>query len=133
MSGCSRACGTVEVIKMREILFRGKRKDNGEWIEGSLLNFRENTYIITLREKPWANVRKANNDVLDSIKETATAMQKGLIKINPAIKEWKTEAEGYVWDDKSPIKINDHYMDSMRYFVKTSGIAKTKSNYKAVW
>ena len=31
---------------MPDILFEGKRKDNGEWIEGSLLNFRENTYII---------------------------------------------------------------------------------------
>lgn len=31
---------------MREILFRGKLKDNGEWVEGCLLNFRENTYII---------------------------------------------------------------------------------------
>lgn len=31
---------------MPDILFEGKRKDNGKWIEGSLLNFRENTYII---------------------------------------------------------------------------------------
>lgn len=31
---------------MREILFRRKRKDNGEWINGCLLNFPENTYII---------------------------------------------------------------------------------------
>lgn len=31
---------------MREILFRGKRKDNEKWIECRLLNFFENTYII---------------------------------------------------------------------------------------
>lgn len=95
------------------------------------------SFIALLRKKSWARVKKADNAVLDGIRETATAMQKGLIKISPAIKEWKKEVEGYVWDSKSieekPVKIDDHYMDSMRYFVKTCGIAKPKSNYKVIW
>lgn len=95
------------------------------------------SFIALLRKKSWANVRKANNDVLNGIRETSSAMQKGLIKISPEIKEWKEEAQGYVWDEKSvdekPVKINDHYMDSTRYFVKTLGIAKPKASYKASW
>ena len=35
---------------------------------------------------------------------------------------------GYVWDDKSedekPVKVNDHYADSTRYFVETKRIVK---------
>lgn len=31
---------------MREILFRGKRIDNGEWVEGSLFNAKEDMFII---------------------------------------------------------------------------------------
>lgn len=30
---------------MREILFRGKRVDNGEWTEGDLIQSRDKTYI----------------------------------------------------------------------------------------
>ena len=31
---------------MREILFRGKRVDNGEWVEGAFLNDRDGTFYI---------------------------------------------------------------------------------------
>jgi hypothetical protein len=30
---------------MREILFRGKRKDNDEWVQGFLFQTQEHTYI----------------------------------------------------------------------------------------
>lgn len=79
--------------------------------------------ITLLRKKAWCTVIPADNDVIDGIRDTATAMLLGLIKISPAIKEWKEEAEGYVWDDAEgedrPVKINDHMMDSTRYFVFT--------------
>ena len=78
-------------------------------------------------------VLPADNAVLDGIRETATAMQTGLIKISPKCKCWIKEAEGYVWDEKSvedkPVKVNDHAMDATRYFVKTSRIAVPKNNY----
>ncbi len=35
----------------REIKFRGKRLDNGEWVEGSLISFQEH-YSICVFEKP---------------------------------------------------------------------------------
>ena len=35
----------------REIIFRGKRIDNGEWVEGSLLITKFNTYIIPMYDE----------------------------------------------------------------------------------
>lgn len=91
------------------------------------------SFITLLKKKTRYKVIPADNAVLDGIRETATAIHNELIFISPTLKEWKSEAEGYVWDDnqteEKPIKINDHYMDSMRYFVKTLKIAQKRNEW----
>lgn len=81
------------------------------------------SFITLLRKKTWYTVIPADNDVIDGIRETGTAISMNLIKISPSIKAWKEEAEGYVWDnvdgEDRPVKVNDHLMDSTRYFVFT--------------
>ena len=90
------------------------------------------SFITLLQKKGWYAVIHADNDVIDGIRDTATAMILGRIKVSPSIKEWRKEAEGYVWDNSSiedrPIKVNDHYMDSTRYLVKTLNLAKQQNN-----
>lgn len=90
------------------------------------------SFITTLRKRKkaaftstgvWYAVIPADNDVIDGIRDTATAMNLGLIKISPSLQFMKREFEGYVWDnnalDDRPIKIDDHGMDSLRYFCFT--------------
>lgn len=82
----------------------------------------------TLRKRGRYKVRDADNDVDDGLRETSTALQKGLVKIHPDIKDFWKEIAGYVWDNNKeekerPIKVNDHYMDALRYWVKTKRIA----------
>lgn len=87
------------------------------------------SFITLMQKKHWCKVRKADNDVLDGIRETATALDAGLIKLNPEIKELVQEIKGYSWDDSGedkPLKENDHYMDSMRYFVKTMHVLRMR-------
>lgn len=83
--------------------------------------------------KRWYRVKGADNAVMDGIRVTDQAMRNGLIKVSKDIKEWFKEAGGYVWDEKvgddKPIKINDHYMDCTRYFVKTKKIVREKTEY----
>lgn len=94
------------------------------------------SFITLLRRKKRYRVRQADNAVLDGIRETASAMQLGRIKISPSCKCTIREFEGYVWDDSEaedrPVKVNDHAMDDMRYFVKTLGIAKHKTAYTSL-
>lgn len=88
------------------------------------------SFIALLQKRKGYRVRHADNNVADGIRETATALKKGLIYISPECINWKKEAQGYVWDEKAaedkPVKEADHLMDSMRYFVKTKRIAVPK-------
>ena len=92
------------------------------------------SFIALMRKREWCKVIHANNEVMDGIRDTAVALQLGLIKILRSLEYWKKEAGGYVWDDTTtedrPIKINDHLMDSTRYFVRTKKIAAKKSPYR---
>ena len=82
-------------------------------------------------------VLKADNDVEDGLRETATALKNGLVKVSAQCTAWKKEIEGYIWDEKSaedrPVKVNDHAMDAMRYFVKTMKVTKVKREYQSIF
>lgn len=70
--------------------------------------------FITLlrRKKDKYKVKPADNAVMDGIRNTATALDQGYIKISPKCENWAIEAGGYVWDDDPsedrPVKIADH-------------------------
>ena len=92
--------------------------------------------LLSKRDHKY-RVIPADNAVADGLRETARAMRNGNIKIDNSLTNWKKEVQGYVWDDKAtedrPIKENDHLMDAMRYFVKTSRIAVQRKPYTPLW
>lgn len=96
------------------------------------------SFITLLRRNGTKyRVKKADNDVLDGIRDTATSLKNGYIRIMPDLKNFDMEINGYVWDESEiedrPIKVNDHLMDAMRYFVRTAKIAKGKADYQLSW
>lgn len=96
------------------------------------------SFIALLRRKKGKyRVRPADNSVMDGIRNTATALQNGFIKVSPKCKCWESEAGGYSWDNNPaedrPVKENDHAMDAMRYFVQTMGIGMKAKTKRAIW
>lgn len=92
------------------------------------------SFIALLRRKSGRYlVQPADNAVADGIRETATAMQTGKVRIGTALKHWRDEASGYVWDDSAgedrPVKEADHLMDATRYFVKTMRVVVPRRDY----
>ena len=82
------------------------------------------SFIVAARMRGY-RVKEADNTVLDGIRQVATMLAKRILKINKNCKNLIREILGYVWDDNSktekekPLKMNDHAVDAMRYWIKT--------------
>lgn len=91
------------------------------------------SFIAALRRRGGFRVRKADNDVADGIRDTAACMQRGLIKISDSLTWLANEFTGYVWDDRDdvdkPVKVDDHGMDALRYFIRTKRVYRPAIEY----
>lgn len=93
------------------------------------------SFIALLRRSGRFRVRRARNDVLTGIRETASCIQSGRVKVSLDCKRTVDEFGSYVWDDRSEsdrvVKENDHCMDAMRYMVATLRLAKNDIAYES--
>ena len=95
--------------------------------------------FITALKKAGFPVIKAKNDVLNGIREVSVKLNKDQIQICDSCVNVIREFGSYVWDDKqtakgidAPLKLDDHAMDALRYFVYTilgakKGIVRDKT------
>lgn len=94
------------------------------------------SFIALLRKRGW-KVIQADNDVLDGIRETATAFQAGKVKISRRCENFVSELQNYVWEEDAgedrPVKERDHACDAARYFVKTAEIMRPRKTYKPIF
>lgn len=84
------------------------------------------SFITTIKRHAKFRVRRANNRVIDGIRNTMTLLEHDKIFICECCEDMIREFALYRWDDKKSsekdtvIKENDHAMDDMRYFVNTA-------------
>lgn len=81
------------------------------------------SFIECIRRHGKFRVKKADNSVLDGIRDTSSLLRAGRLHFAESCRDTFREFSLYRWDEKSGkdavIKENDHAMDDMRYFVKT--------------
>ena len=83
------------------------------------------SFIAELRKR-GISVLKAKNEVEDGIRVVGTKLNQGKILFSDECQNTIKEFASYVWDEKAaeggvdkPVKLNDHCMDALRYFVYT--------------
>lgn len=111
----------------------------GDMPEGSpvIVDPSATSFIAAMRRAGF-RVRKARNDVMDGIRETAAAMAEGRVRIWSGCQGLVRELQGYVWDERAdgdrPVKVEDHSCDALRYGVATMRMFRQGSDdYRSVF
>lgn len=94
------------------------------------------SFIAVAQQGHRFKVRKADNDVLNGIRNTASALSDRRILINDCCARTIREFGLYSWDSRAAedavIKEDDHGMDAVRYFIQTKRIYKDRRYYADV-
>ena len=95
-------------------------------IKGIIIDPSASSFITTIKKHGKFNVIKAKNDVLEGIRNMATALNEQTVLFDKSCKDSIREFYSYMWDDKAsergedkPIKKFDHTKDEERYFINT--------------
>lgn len=90
-------------------------------IQAVIVDPSASSFIECIRRHQRFSVKKANNSVVDGIRNTSTLIANGKLFVCKDCKDLLRELKLYCWDSKSiedkVIKENDHACDDMRYFV----------------
>lgn len=90
-------------------------------IQAVIVDPSASSFIECIRRHQKFSVKKANNSVVDGIRNVSTLIVNGKLFICESCKDLLRELKLYCWDSKSVedkvIKENDHACDDMRYFV----------------
>ncbi|MFD8545022.1 PBSX family phage terminase large subunit [Streptomyces sp. NPDC059649] len=85
------------------------------------------SFTVQMWNDGHPGIARANNDVLDGIRSTATALDSGLLLIHRSCSGLLDELPAYAWDpaasergEDKPIKRDDHSVDALRYAVHSA-------------
>lgn len=108
-----------------------KEKKENEYIikkflSGIVIDPSASSFIATIRNDGKYHIIKAENDVLEGIRNMSTALATNMIKFDKSCTDSIREKYSYKWDDKAcergedkPVKQFDHCCDEERYFCNT--------------
>lgn len=95
------------------------------------------SFIALVEQKKQFKVWDADNSVLEGIQHVAQCLTDKTILINDCCSRTIEEFMLYSWDEKAaedkPLKVSDHQMDSIRYFVQTMRIYRKKTQVNVPW